>query len=87
MNINSLNTNNVQGLMNFYPERNDTKNINNSEEIYQNNIQDNISISLDSEAQKLLAAVGNDLQESSESLSSVHQGLDYSRVMQLLEGL
>ena len=34
-----------------------------------------------------MAAVGNDLQGDSDNAASIHQGLSYSRVMQLLEGL
>lgn len=85
--INSCNSNNINSLINFNSEIEELQNTNREETIYQNNISDSLSISLDPEAQKLLAAVGNDIQENSESMASMHQGLDYSRVMQLLEGL
>ena len=85
--INSYNSSNVNSLINFNSGIEELKNTDRVETVNQNNIQDSLSISLDSEAQKLLAAVGNDLQDGTENLASVHQGLDYSRVMQLLEGL
>ena len=42
---------------------------------------------MDDEAQQLLSAVGNSLGASSQEASSIHNGLSYSRVMSLLEGI
>ncbi|MBQ9537363.1 MAG: hypothetical protein IJU79_06230 [Desulfovibrionaceae bacterium] len=42
---------------------------------------------MDMEAQGALVAVGNDLSSDYSQARSIHSGLDYSRVMSLLEGL
>ena len=70
----------------------------NFEEVYNNSIEQKFKIFqatdavhvdnvMDDEAQQLLSAVGNSLGSSSQEASSIHNGLSYSRVMSLLEGI
>ena len=83
--ISISNNNSAQGLLdiNIYNQVQNSK----VESLSKNHIHDNSSISLDSEAQELMTLVGNGIQENNNNAASIHQGLDYSRVMQLLEGL
>ena len=86
--INPLELNSVQNLLNLNFDNSNINNVVKSEnQINVNTIEDSSNISLDSEAQELMSAIGNDLQGNESEAISVHQGLNYSRVMQLLEGL
>lgn len=85
--INSIDSNAIQNLLNFNFDINSTRMANSVNTLDQNITHDDLSISLDAEAQELMAAVGNSIQEDKNNAASIHQGLDYSRVMQLLEGL
>ena len=84
--INSLNLNAVQNLLNFDITGLSNYSINSSQ-VNDSYIADTSDITLDAEAQELMSTVGQDLHDNQQEAVSVHEGLNYSRVMQLVEGL